>query len=64
MKIFSTDIPNDKNMYGDNISIEKDGYVIIPDAIRERNVLQDDVLFYAIQQKRIQNPVSNNSDDL
>ena len=64
MKIFSTDIPNDKNMYGDNISIEKDGYVIIPEAIRERNVLQDDVLFYAIQQKRIQNPVSNNSDDL
>ena len=51
-------------MYGDNISIEKDGYVIIPVAIRERNVLQDDVLFYAIQQKRIQNPVSNNSDDL
>ena len=64
MKIFSTDIPNDKNMYGDNISIEKDGYVIIPEAIRERNVLQDDVLFYAVQQKRIQNPVSNNSDDL
>ena len=64
MKIFSTDIPNDKNMYGDNISIEKDGYVIMPEAIRERNVLQDDVLFYAIQQKRIQNPVSNNSDDL
>ena len=64
MKIFSTDIPNDKNMYGDNISIEKDGYVIIPEAIRERNVLQDEVLFYAIQQKRIQNPVSNNSDDL
>ena len=64
MKIFSTDIPNDKNMYGDNISIEKDGYVIIPEPIRERNVLQDDVLFYAIQQKRIQNPVSNNSDDL
>ena len=64
MKIFSTDIPNDKNMYGDNISIEKDGYVIIPEAIRERNVLQDDVLFYAIQQNRIQNPVSNNSDNL
>ena len=39
MKIFSTDIPNDRNMYGDNISKEKDGYVIIPEAIRERNAL-------------------------
>ena len=58
MKIFSTDIPNDRNMYGDNIATKRDDYVIIPETIREINVLWHDVHFYVIQKRRIQNPVS------
>ena len=59
MKIFSTDIPNERNMYCDNIATKKDDYVIVPETIREKNVLWHDVLFYVIQKRRIQNPVSN-----
>ena len=59
MKIFSTDIPNDRNMYGDNIATKRDDYVIVPETIREINVLWNDVLFYVIQKRHIQNPVSN-----
>ena len=44
MKIFSMDIPNDRNIYGDNIVTKKVDYVI-PEAICEINVLWDDVLF-------------------
>ena len=54
MKIFSTDIPNDRNMYGDNIATKRDDYVIVPETIRDINVLWHDV-----QKRRIQNPVSN-----
>ena len=35
MKIFSTDIPNDRNIYGDNIATKKNNYVIIPETIRD-----------------------------
>ena len=35
MKIFSTDIPNHRNVYGDNIATKKDDYAIIPETIRE-----------------------------
>ena len=59
MKIFSSDIPNDRNMYGDNIVTKEDDYVIVPETIREINVLWHDVLFYVIQKRRIQNLVSN-----
>ena len=45
MKIFSRDIPNGRNIYGDNIATKKNDYVIIPEIIREINVLWDDVLF-------------------
>ena len=38
--------------------------VIIPETIRDINVLWNDVLFYVIQQKRIQDPVSDNFDIL
>ena len=44
MKIFSTDIPNDRNVYGDNIATKEVDYVI-PETIPEINVLWDDVLF-------------------
>ena len=44
MVIFSTDIPNDRNIYSDNIATKKTDYVIIPETIREINVLWDDVL--------------------
>ena len=64
MKIFTTDIPNDRNIYGDNIATKKGDYVIIPETIRDINVLWNDVLFYVIQQKRIQDPVSDNFDIL
>ena len=43
MKIFSTDIPNDRNMYGDNIATKRDDYVIVPETIRDINVLWHDV---------------------
>ena len=46
-------------MYGDNIATKKDDYVIVPETIREINVLWHDVLFYVIQKRRIQNLVSN-----
>ena len=59
MKIFSSDIPNDRNMYGDNIETKREDYVIVPETIREINVLWHDLLFYVIQKRRIQNPVSN-----
>ena len=59
MKIFSTDIPNSRNIYGNNIATKRDDYVIITETIQEINVLWDDVLFYTIQERRIQNPVSN-----
>ena len=59
MKIFSADILNDRIYNGDNITIKKDDYFIIPETIHEINVLWDDVLFYIIQQSCIQNPVSN-----
>ena len=45
MKIFSTDIPDDRNICGDNIATKKNEYAIIPETIREINVLWDDVLF-------------------
>ena len=45
MKIFSPDIPNDRNIYGNNIATKKNVYVIIPETIREINVLWDDALF-------------------
>ena len=44
MRTFSTDIPRDRNIYGDNTLSKKDDYVI-PDTVREINVLWDDVLF-------------------
>ena len=44
MRTFSTDIPHDRNIYGDNTLSKKDDYVI-PDTVREINVLWDDVLF-------------------
>ena len=44
-KIFSTDIPNDSNIYDDNIAAKKDNYVIIPETIHELNVLWNDALF-------------------
>ena len=59
MKIFSTDIPNDRNMYGDNIATKRDDYVIVPETICEINALWHDVLFYVNQKRRIPNPVSN-----
>ena len=64
MKIFTTDIPNNRNIYSDNIATKKGDYVIIPETIRDINVLWNDVLFYVIQQKRIQDPVSDNFDIL
>ena len=64
MKIFTTDIPIDRNIYSDNIATKKGDYVIIPETIRDINVLWNDVLFYVIQQKRIQDPVSDNFDIL
>ena len=45
MKILSTDIPSDRNMYGDNIATKKNDYVIIRETICEINVLWNDVLF-------------------
>ena len=33
MKIFSTVIPNDRNICGDNIATKKDNYVIVPETI-------------------------------
>ena len=33
MTIFSTVIPNDRNIYGDNIVTKKNDYVIIPETI-------------------------------
>ena len=45
MKNFSTNLPNDRNIYGDNIVTKKNDYVIIPETIREINVLWGDVLF-------------------
>ena len=59
MKIFSTDIPNNRNIYGNNIATKRDDYVIITETIQEIKVLWDDVLFYIIQERRIQNSVSN-----
>ena len=44
MKIFSTDIPNGRNIYGDNIATKKVDYAIA-ETIREINILWDDVLF-------------------
>ena len=38
MKILSTDIPNDRYIYGENIETKKVDYVI-PETIREINVL-------------------------
>ena len=64
MKIFTTDIPNDRNIYSDTIETKKGDYVIIPETIRDINVLWNDVLFYVIQQKCIQDPVSDNFDIL
>ena len=55
--IFSRNIPNDRNIYGDNIATKKYDYVIIPETIREINVLWDDDLFYLSQQRCIQNSV-------
>ena len=49
MKIFSADILNDRIYNGDNITIKKDDYFIIPETIHEINILWDDVLFYIIQ---------------
>ena len=46
------------------IATKKDDYVVIPETIREINVLWDDVLFFVTQQKRIQDPVSNKFDNL
>ena len=64
MKIFTTDIPNDRNIYSDTTVTKKGDYVIIPETVRDINVLWNDVLFYVIQQKRIQDPVSDNFDIL
>ena len=60
MKIFSTDIPNDRNIYGDNIATKNVDYVI-PETIPEINVLWMTFSFisYVIKQRPIQNPVSN-----
>ena len=44
MEMFSTDIPNDRNIYWDNIATKKNDYVIIPKTIREINVLWDEIL--------------------
>ena len=46
MKTFSTDIPNDRNIYGDNTASKKDNYVIIPETIDEINLLWDNALLY------------------
>ena len=35
MKIFSTNITNDRNIYGHNIATKKNDYVIIPETIRD-----------------------------
>ena len=43
MKIFSTDIANDRITYGDTIATKKVDYVI-PETIREINILWYDVL--------------------
>ena len=51
--IFSRNIPNDRNIYGDNVATKKYDYVIIPEIIREINVLWDDDLFYLSQQRCI-----------
>ena len=48
MKIFSTDIPNDRNIYGDNIATKM--IMLSYQKLREINGLWDDVLFYVIQQ--------------
>ena len=45
MKIFFTDMPNDRNIYGDNITTKKNDCIIIPETIRVINVLRDVVLF-------------------
>ena len=62
MKIFYTDIQNDRNTYRDNIVTKKDDYVITPEIIRDINVIvsfTDKCFFYVIQQRCIQKPVSN-----
>ena len=67
MKIFYTDILNDRNIYRDNIATKKDDYVITPEIIRDINVIvsfTDKCFFYVTQQRRIQNPVSNMSTKL
>ena len=60
MMIFSTDIPNDRNMYGDNVATKKVDYVV-PETIREKMFCGMIFSFVGcvIQQRRIQNPVSN-----
>ena len=45
MKIFSTDITNDRNIDDDNITTKKNDCIIIPETIRVINVSWDVVLF-------------------
>ena len=52
MKVFFNDIPNDRNIYGDNIAAKKNDYVIIL-------FMMLSFVSYVIQQRCIQNPVSN-----
>ena len=61
LQIFPADIPNGKNIYGNNIATKKNDYVVIPETIRKINSFEMMFSFvtYVIHQMPIQDAVSN-----